>query len=1130
MNSLTTKISWMSIGLLLALTCGAPAIADDTELLLVNPNAATQTKPNVLFIIDSSGSMTTQEETREVYDYTLPYVGGTEPCDPAYLYWTRNKKIIPLCGASNTKRILKTAFLCNDSVKQIQGIGSYRNKMVQYRDGGSGFYSIFLGLDSTRWQNLEDGNYTDIVECKKDRNKHGDGANLVDLYAQRGGDVAPYTSDNDDEIAWNSWPTSDTVTVYDGNFLNYLENPSLIMDSRINIVNNTAKAILNAIDGINVGIMRFNHSDGGPVIVGMQDLDSNRAAIIDTIDSITAGGATPVSETMYEAARYWRGLPAFYGENINEHATDSVALESDNPEVYQQPDSQVCSKNFTVLLTDGVPVNDDETPSLVDTLPNWFATHGYAGCTGTNMGDCLDDIAAYLNKDDISTADGVQIVTTHTIAFGQEFPYLENTAARGGGDYFRADDVQSLTQALLEIVTEITEDSLSFAAPAVAVNAFNRTQNLNDLYLSTFAASEQYRWPGNLKKYRISDGIVVDKNDNPAINPATGLFDDNATSYWSTSADGDDVRSGGALENLPDPAVRKLYTNNTTNDNLAAAANALTPSNDSSFSLSDFGLTGATGEPSIAELIRWARGEDLLDEDFDPTTTVRRAMGDPLHSQPAAVVYGGDAQNPDMTIYTATNDGYLHAIDSSNGQELWAFVPKELLPRLPSLFFNPDSADKQYGIDGDIVSVVADRDGDGIVEQADGDFVYIIFGMRRGGNAYYALDVTDRNSPKLKWRISAPGFGQSWSRPTVARVDIDDPGLNTDKAVVVIGGGYDTVHDTITHPASADTEGAGIFFLDLQTGDILWRAGADSSANLELSNTGREMDRAIATQVRVIDISGDGLADRMYAADMGGQIFRFDISNGNTPDTLVAGGVVAQLGAEGLGSPGLADTRRFYSSPDVSVFTDNIQDRRFLAISMGSGYRSHPLDDSNTDRFYSIRDANVFNQLTQAEYDAFVPVTDAELIEISGTTGTAIPANKRGWKFTLPADQKVFSNSVTFNNEIFFVAFSPDAAGAAACAAGTGRNFLYRISVVNGDPIADLDNILPGQEDNERVTSLQQGGIAPSPRFLFPSPEDANCTGADCAPPPIGCVGVECFDPGFENFPVRTLWTQDGID
>ncbi|MGI9247592.1 MAG: hypothetical protein ACR2QI_01180, partial [Woeseiaceae bacterium] len=60
-------------------------------------------------------------------------------------------------------------------------------------------------------------------------------------------------------------------------------------------------------------------------------------------------------------------------------------------------------------------------------------------------------------------------------------------------------------------------------------------------------------------------------------------------------------------------------------------------------------------------------------------------------------------------------------------------------------------------------------------------------------------------------------------------------------------------------------------------------------------------------------------------------------------------------------------------------------------------------------------------------------------------------------------------------------------------------------------------------------TALQQGGIAPTPAFLFPGAE-ADCTDAACSPPPIGCVGVECFDPGFVNSPVRTLWTQDGIE
>ena len=202
---------------------------------------------------------------------------------------------------------------------------------------------------------------------------------------------------------------------------------------------------------------------------------------------------------------------------------------------------------------------------------------------------------------------------------------------------------------------------------------------------------------------------------------------------------------------------------------------------------------------------------------------------------------------------------------------------------------------------------------------------------------------------------------------------------------------------------------------------------------------------------------------------------------------------------------------------------------RFIAISLGSGYRAHPLDDSNADRFYSIRDSRVFEQMTQAQYDSFVPVVDSELVEVSGQTGVAIPSNKRGWKFTLPDDQKVFSNSVTFNNEVFFVAFSADTTNAATCSAGQGANYLYRISVVNGDPIIDLSTIVSGEEDQARVKSLAQGGIAPSPAFLFPTPEP-DCVGDACSPPPIGCIGVECFDPGFPNFPVRTLWTQDGIE
>ena len=87
------------------------------------------------------------------------------------------------------------------------------------------------------------------------------------------------------------------------------------------------------------------------------------------------------------------------------------------------------------------------------------------------------------------------------------------------------------------------------------------------------------------------------------------------------------------------------------------------------------------------------------------------------------------------------------------------------------------------------------------------------------------------------------------------------------------------------------------------------------------------------------------------------------------------------------------------------------------------------------------------------------------------------------------------------------------------------------MQILNGDPVtSNLEALDPADADDARRQTLQQGGIAPSPTMLFPSPDSASCTGDECSPPPLGCVGVECFDPGFDNFPVRTLWTQDGVD
>ncbi len=1105
------KILTFGVGAMLALVSGMPAVADDTELLLVTPG--TNSSPfnaNIMLVIDSSGSMTTMEKANKPYDSSVTYPGS---CDPTRMYWSRTGAV-PACTAGNDRWVNMTSFGCKKAERQIDGIGLYQGILVQYRDDGSG---------SMRWNTLEQGAHTDTVECQADSGFDG---LSPDHYAQAGTNLNPYTSDASKELAWGSFPASQNYTVFTGNYLNWRANPVTVDISRIDMVKVATKIALDSINSSNIGIMRFNETQGGAVIQGMIDLDSNRTAIESVINGIVADGWTPLSETLYENALYWLGLQAHFGNLISDNATDPGALLSTGPEVYKAPVSPACTKNYNVVLSDGLPTEDADGPTLAPTLPGFASKLGRTTCTGTAMGDCLDDIAEYLSIPDLSVSQqGDQFVTTHTIGFTQNIPILQDAAAASGGDYYLADDIEGLTLALLKIFEEANTQELAFTSPAVAVNTFNRTRNLNDLFMSVFNAENSYRWPGNLKKYHLENSVITDLNGNPAVNPLTGFFYDTAKSFWTVgAADGKEVELGGAANQLPAPASRKLYTNNGNLD-LTAASNAISAGNASAFVPSDFGLTGATTEPTIAQTIDWLRGSDVFDEDADTSTTQRFAMGDPLHSQPAALVYGGTPGNEEVVVYSATNDGYLHAIDAATGQELWSFIPKDLLPRTAALMFNPNASYKSYGIDGDVVPVFLDRDNNG---QIDGtDFAYIIFGLRRGGNEYYAIDVTDKNSPQLMWNKTYPGNGQSWSRPTVTRVQLNDPGLNSDKAVVVIGAGYDPVHDTQAFPTVADNSGAGILMLDLESGTELWRASRDPGADLTLSN----MTRSIPTQIRVVDLDGDSFADRMYAADVGGQIWRMDIFPNQVASSLVTGGVIARIGAEGIAAPSLADTRRVYNAPDVAIFVDNAQRRRFIAVNVGTGYRAHPLDTSAADAFYSFRDPDVFTRLSQQDYDNYLVATSGDFVEVSGSTQAAVGANDRGWKFTLPADQMILASSVVFNDEIFFVAFSPDTMAAQDCTVRVGRNFLYRVSILNGDPIvADINSVADSAADSLRVKELKQGGIAPAPQFLFPSPDNPNCTGAACNPPPIGCIGVECFDPGFVNNPVRTLWTQDGIE
>jgi hypothetical protein len=131
MNKLIRKSTGTVLGLALALVSVGPALADDTELLLVAPPEPSQLKPNVMFILDTSGSMGDVQTTGQPFNPATDYSAfGT--CDPNNLYWG-DGTTTPVCDADNTRFIAKGAWHCDDASIQIAGVGAYTGVLVQYR-------------------------------------------------------------------------------------------------------------------------------------------------------------------------------------------------------------------------------------------------------------------------------------------------------------------------------------------------------------------------------------------------------------------------------------------------------------------------------------------------------------------------------------------------------------------------------------------------------------------------------------------------------------------------------------------------------------------------------------------------------------------------------------------------------------------------------------------------------------------------------------------------------------------------------------------------------------------------------------------------------------------------------------
>ena len=925
-----------------------------------------------------------------------------------------------------------------------------------------------------------------------------------------------------------------------------------------------------SISGVNMGLMQFNTSegayDGGSVIYHVQNINDAvaRAALVSEIAALPADGGTPLSATMSEAYRYFKGNTESYSLSSID---DNDAFVS-GTRTYASPITHSCQSNNLVYITDGEPDGD--------------SAGGLTGCSG----NCLDEWAEKMASEDLSgTIDGNNRVTTYTVGFDIDFDLLEDAADKGNGEYFTTENYDDLMTAFQEILMNIAiSESSTLVAPTLAVNAFNVLQHRSQIYYATFTPAFNPAWEGNVKRYAITgDGTVYGQAGSgvPVIGD-DGFFKSSAHSFWSDFPDGASVQQGGYREQLTN--TRNVYLEGSVAVGEGTAIFKLETT--TNLKNTSFGTADAA---EADELRDWLLGIDIDDYDGDTSTSdAHRYAADSLHSRPFVVTYSGsDEATARDILFVSTNMGSVRAIDarSAQGTELWSYIPAELVDNVKKYRDNDPTFRHwhAYGLDAE-ATVWAEQAAGSTASNFNMGQVYMYQGMRRGGDTYYAWDISnadvglsgpgsDATKPPIEnlWQINGgvtspttTGFadlGYTWSKMvrTKIRYSCTDAATNTGcttKEVLVFSGGYDGYYDTPanmpkTSNASNTLLGRAVYVVDAVTGALLWSTGSDNTYALELP-----VYNSVPADPSPVDIDADGDMDALFFVDISGAIFRVDFNQGSAlGSTYATGGMIANL-RENL------VFRRFYNGIDVSLLAP-LGEESYFALSVGSGYRASPKEEETwVNRFYILVDENIGGPALYGPNDDDIDedsitysyvetrgsdtegneiVTDRAIITPSDlhvytsadpyNRGRLVnaedePDGEYGFYRNLDSSgsrnyEKILQSSVTFGGDILVSSFLPLGKGNEAvetCGSGqVGAGRVYRFSVETGSSTFDTDGDGDIDANDDGYIDLERPGIPPDTTILL-------------IPELVTCIGTECSDEWLDletGQAERTYWRED---
>ncbi len=688
------------------------------------------------------------------------------------------------------------------------------------------------------------------------------------------------------------------------------------------------------------------------------------------------------------------------------------------------------------------------------------------------------------------------------------------------------------------------------------------------------ASNFEYKWAPTL-------GAVPGANSSTGASVSIKTLVARATSvnHGFADASGVTIVNATALDSITPTAFNRTNVTITRIDANTFTYPILTAEGAASGAITASPVSGGSGGERDL-IIRWVRGEDNFENENTPANTstsdIRASVhGDVLHSRPAVINYNRfAASDDDVFVYYGGNDGVFHAVKGgyanpsgftptglTPGMEAWGFVPSEFFNKFKRLRNNApqisSSFKREYFMDGPIGVLtednccLADASAGPNGKLGDtGDRVNLYIANRRGGRFLYALDVNNPVAPKFLWKISNATtnfseLGQSWSQPVVvpAMSGISVP-------VLVFGAGYDEAVDdvdpafinsiasngdvcldascTIGTPTSRRERsmGRGIYVVNAYTGALIWRAlGAGTAAGNTKIVSG--MNYAIPSDITVIRNETNGIVNRAYVGDTGGNLWRIDFKHDTSGPAVAADPnnlaltTVTKLAAIADQSTA-AGRRKFQFPPDV------VGQVGFDAILIGSGDREHPFDTTVANRFYMFKDkGNDTAPLTGTTTcdptilegpipdatDACPPVANGALTppetgDIPGMANltsnciqdvsacvavgsetqvqaqariTARLGTDRGWYITLNAGEKVVGNAISIGGTTFFNTNQPSAtAGGGACGSNLGIARQYQVATADATSTTDL-NAVGGLTGEDRSLVHAGGGYLPSP-------------------------------------------------